>query len=292
MEMTQSIKRDEDPYDIAQQLRNRVEKELGFTVNIGVSSNKLLAKMASDFTKPNKVHTLFPHEIQEKMWPLPVGDLFYVGPSTEKKLRKFDIRTIGQLANMELNLVKQILGHHGSTIWNFANGRDFSEITHHSPVNKGYGNSTTTREDVVDIKGARKVLLYLSESVGGRLRKDNMKVTVVALSIKYHDFTVVSRQMSLTGPTNITAEIFTDAMKLFVQLWDHKTPIRHLGIRTSHAKEDTGFKQMSLFTFNEKGTYDINKDKQEKQQKADQMVDEIRRLHGKDAIKRAIFAEE
>ena len=157
--------------------------ELGFTVNIGISSNKLLAKMASDFEKPDKVHTLYPEEMEEKMWSLPVSDLFFVGRATTKKLLNLGIMTIGELAKTDPVWLKTVLKKQGEIVWNFANGIDFSPVVSVAPPNKGYGNSTTTPSDVVDEETARKVLLALSETVGSRLRKDHVEMGTSVFSM-------------------------------------------------------------------------------------------------------------
>ena len=135
----------------AHQLKEEIRRELGFTVNIGVSDSKLLAKMASEFQKPDQVHTLFTREIERKMWPLPVSDLFWVGPATVRKLGALGIRTIGELAVMDLELLKRHLKKQGEFIWNYANGRDVSPFLRELPQNKGYGNSMTTPSDVTDL---------------------------------------------------------------------------------------------------------------------------------------------
>lgn len=150
-----------DPVAFAHTLKDTIENELHFTVNIGVSSNRLLAKMASDFEKPNKVHTLFPDEIATKFWPLPIENLFFVGKSTAKKLRSLGITTIGELAQSNHDMIVSVFKSHGDTIWNYANGIESTELTHATPANKGYGNSTTIHFDVTDSATAKHVLLSL-----------------------------------------------------------------------------------------------------------------------------------
>ena len=156
----------------AEQMRRRIHEELGFTVNIGISSNKLLAKMAGDFEKPNKVHTLFPEEMAVKFWPLPVRDLFLVGAATERKLKFMGIYTIGDLAKADVKVLKKRLGKHGETIWHFANGRNADAVTPEPAENKGYGNSTTTARDVTSREDAEQVFLSLCETVAMRMRRD------------------------------------------------------------------------------------------------------------------------
>lgn len=163
-----------DPLTIAYQLKNTIYKTLGFTVNIGISTNKLLAKMGSELEKPDKVHTLFEEEIIEKMWPLPVNELFMVGRATNKKLRKYGINTIGQLAKTDIDFLNQIMKSHGRLIWHYANGLDFSPVKKNNRKIKGIGNSTTTPFDVDDIRYASLFILSLTEMVALRLRANNM----------------------------------------------------------------------------------------------------------------------
>ena len=192
----------------AEKMRLRIWEELGFTVNVGISSNKLLAKMAGDFEKPNKVHTLFPEEMEEKMWPLPVRDLFLVGPATEKKLKVYGIYTIGDLAKADVSVLRKRLGKHGETIWHFANGRNADAVTPEPQENKGYGNSVTTPKDVTTADQAHQVLLSLCETVVARMRKDGKCGSCISVHLRTNEFSHASHQTVLTGATNITGEIF------------------------------------------------------------------------------------
>ena len=185
------------PEEAADMIRNRIREELGFTVNIGISENKLLAKMASDFKKPDRVHTLWHYEIEQKMWPLPVADLFFVGRATERKLRALGISTIGQLAKTDIEILRYHLKKHGEVIWQFANGLDVSVVQSAPERNKGYGNSTTIPFDVTDGSVAKLVLLALAETVGTRLRAAGVKAEVIAVGIKNSDFEYASHQRTL-----------------------------------------------------------------------------------------------
>lgn len=281
-----------EPVTAANRLREEIHNNLGFTVNIGVSNNKLLAKMASDFMKPNMVHTLFPDEIKEKMWKLPIGDLFYVGRATKRRLENIGITTIGQLANSDVEMIKSHLKNiHGQTVWNYANGIDFSEIKTIHEDNRGYGNSTTIPYDVDSLESASMVLLSLAETVGMRLRKDNAKISVIAVGIKYNDFSYVSQQVTLKEATNITQEIHANAVKVFAKRWDYCTPIRHLGIHTSKAVLNKEYRQLSLFDVASAQTNNGNLLGYEKLERIDSMVDSIRQTYGIDSIKRARFVE-
>lgn len=266
------------PVIAANAIKDEICQTLGFTVNVGVSSNKLLAKMASDFKKPNLVHTLFPEEIEGKLWPLPVRELFFVGGASEKKLKSLGIRTIGDLARTDVGLLQSVLKKHGQVIWEFANGRDVAVVEPVPVDNKGYGNSTTISFDVADAPTAKMVLLSLAETVARRLRRDEVQVELVAVSIRFHDLSYASHQCVLQAATNITQEIHEAACGLFDQLWDG-TPIRHLGVHTGRVVRGGTGRQMSLF---DEVDY-------EKLEKLDNCVDSIRERFGADAIKRASF---
>lgn len=272
------------PEEAAYQIKERIKNELGFTVNVGISQNKLLAKMASDFQKPDRVHTLYLEEIREKMWPLSVSDLFFVGRATTKKLLSVGIRTIGDLANADVSWLKSLLKKHGEVIWKFANGIDFSPVLASPAANKGYGNSTTIPYDVVSVEAANKVLLALAETLGSRLRADEVQTEVLAVGIRYADiseeniFPFVSHQKKLLSPTNLTAEIYKVACELFLEIWNGN-PIRHLGIHTGKVQDEMSVRQLCLF----------DETDYEKLAGMDKMVDSIRERFGIDVLKRAVF---
>ena len=259
-------------------MKDRIHSELGFTVNVGISSNKLLAKMASDFKKPNLVHTLFPEEVEKKLWKLPVEELFYVGHATKKKLHALGIHTIGELAKTDLDILRAHFKKYGEVIYAFANGVDVSVVSEEVPANKGYGNSTTIAFDVDRAEVAKMVLLSLSETVGRRLRADCVMATVIAVSIVDFEFNHASHQMTLFSATNTTNEIHRAACILFDELWDG-TPIRHLGVHTSKVVSGDSLRQLNLFDMN----------RYEKLSKLDAVVDVVRERFGDDAIMRAIF---
>lgn len=258
-------------------IKDAVYERFGFTVNIGISDKKVLAKMASDFKKPNLVHTLYSTEIEAKLWPLPVSDLFTCGRSSAQTLQKLGIRTIGELARTDLAILESHLKSHGRTLWNFANGRDDSTVETQQAKAKGVGNSTTLPQDVTTGEGAYKVLLELSESVAKRLRAAHSMAESVCTEIKYNNFRSVSHQMLLDSPTASTDTIYRHACLLFDELWDG-TAIRLLGVRTTKLVEEGTPVQLSLF--------DYQAPVSEKQQKLDAALDSIRARYGKDAIKR------
>ena len=235
-----------DPVATAHEIKDKIRDWLGFTVNIGIGDCKLLAKMASDFEKPDKVHTLFSHEIPTKMWPLPVGDLLTVGSSTAEKLEKARIRTIGDLANTDLERVQRLVGVKlGKQIHDYANGIDPSPVQSEREEAKGYSISTTLEEDVVSFDQAHKILLALSDSVTARMRADGARAYCVAVSIRSNDFKTRSHQRKLMEATDISTEVYSLCKQLFRELWDGHTPLRLIGISlTNITREEVS--QMSL----------------------------------------------
>ncbi|MDF2907450.1 MAG: dinB [Herbinix sp.] len=264
------------PVTAAYRIKDRIREELGFSVNVGISSNKILAKMASDFRKPDRVHTLYPEEICTKMWPLPVGELFFVGKSTAKKLNTLGIYTIGELAKTDVEILKAHLKKHGEVIHSYANGIDASVISCEEVKNKGYGNSTTISFDVEEEATAKMILLSLAETVATRLRSDDMMANVVSVSIVDSEFRHSSHQTTLLSPTHRTDEIHKVACNLFDELWEG-SPIRNLGIQTSKVVSDDSARQMNLFSF----------ETDEKREKLDLAIDKIRDRFGTSAIQRA-----
>lgn len=236
-----------DPAAIAHTIKDRIREELGFTVNVGIGDCKILAKMASDFEKPDKVHALFQGEIARKMWPLSVRALFSVGSSTAEKLEKARIRTIGDLANSDLGRIQRVVGvKMGQQIWNYANGIDPSPVLAEPEEAKGYSISTTLEDDVITAEQAKTVLLALTDSVTARMRADGVKAYCVAVSIRSNDFKTRSHQKNLMEPTDISKEVYQISKQLFGELWDGHTPLRLLGIAlTDLTREDTA--QLSLF---------------------------------------------
>ena len=272
------------PLLAAEKMRQRINEELGFTVNIGISSNKLLAKMAGDFEKPNKIHTLFPEEIPQKMWPLPVRDLFLVGSATERKLRQLGIYTIGDLAKTDVRLLQKRLGKHGQTIWHFANGRNADAVTPDPEENKGYGNSTTTAKDVTTTADARQVLLSLCETVAARMRKDGKCGRCVSIHLRTHEFKHFSHQAKLDGATNLTSELFRTACRIFDEAWDRKTPLRQLGVQVTQLTEEP-YQQYDLLSGETPVQF-------ERRLRLDETVDALRDRFGENIIRRAKFAKD
>lgn len=278
LDMTSTIHLFGEPLSVADKIREQIRTELGFTVNVGISSNKLLAKMASDFQKPDRCHTLWEEEVPKKMWPLPVRDLFFVGGSAEKKMHAIGIHTIGDLAHCELQTLKFHLGDkYAAQILRYANGIDEEPVAEREPLNKGYGNSTTLSRDVSDYETACQVILSLCETVGIRLRRDQVLCNCICVELKDWNFRMQSHQMTLDVPTDSTTVIYQNACRLLKEFWDF-TPVRLIGVRTSRISDD-GFTQLSMF----------DTGKNQKLEQMDKAIDAIRGKYGIDSIKRASF---
>ena len=226
-----------NPEDAAKLIQAEIRETLGFTVNIGISNCKVLAKMASDFEKPDKIHTLFPAEIPEKMWPLPVRELFFTGAAAAAKLNSLGIQTIGDLANSDVTFLKSHLKSHGEVLWRYANGMDDSPVREEREQAKGYGNSTTLSRDVTEYEEAARILRELSETVARRLRKDLIYARTIEVEIKDYQFHKRSHQKVLDYSTNTTDDLYQISCLLFKELWDG-TPIRLLGVRCTKLTEE------------------------------------------------------
>ena len=269
-----------DPVATAHELKDKIRTELGFTVNIGISTNKLLAKMASDFEKPDKIHTLFPSEIEKKMWHLPVRTLFFTGRAAAQKLNQLGIYTIGDIAKSNPDFLKAHLNSQGVTLWNYANGRDNSPVKESPDAPKGYGNSTTLSKDLTSLSEAKPVLLELCETVTKRLREDQVYAQVIEVELKDSHFRRKSHQTVLDYSTNTTDDFYQISVKLFKELWDG-TPIRLLGVRGGKLTLDK-IEQIQLFTETAS-----SHEKREKMSKLDAALDSIQKKHGKNSIMRA-----
>ena len=272
------------PVIAADVMRRKVLEELGFTVNVGVSSNKLLAKMAGDFEKPNKIHTLFPEEVPRKMWPLPVRDLFLVGGATERKLRLLGIQTIGDLARADVRLLRQKLGKHGETIWHYANGRNAELVTPEPAEAKGFGNSVTTTKDVTSTEEAHQVLLSLMETAAMRMRREGKYGSCVTVHLRTNEFRHFSHQSKLDCATNITRELYREAARIFDEAWDRKTPLRQLGVQIT-GLSDRPYQQYDFFS-------GMSPQQYERKMKLDETVDALRDKFGENILRRAKFAKD
>lgn len=266
-----------DPVETAYKIKDRIRKELGFTVNVGVSVNKLLAKMGSELEKPDKVHTLWPEEVSEKMWPLSVEELFFVGRATSKKLRDRGINTIGEIAQVDPAWLQHFLKSHGLMIWNYANGIDSSPVRiDRHPIVKSLGNSTTTSFDIEDRQTAHLVLLSLVETVAARLRAAGYLAQLVSISFRTDEFYGYSRQRKIYCAIDSTNLIHRYACSLFDELW-HGELVRQIGVSVGQLCSNKNW-QPSLFD-----------PASEKVRCVDQVVDLVRSKFGSDAICRASF---
>lgn len=264
-----------DPIRAAHELKDRIRDSLGFTVNVGIGPNKLLAKMAGDFEKPDKVHTLFADEIPSKLWPLPIGDLLFVGRKSAEKLRRYGIDTIGGAAAADIGLLRSVLGEKmGDSVKASANGIDNSPVRTEREEPRGFSISTTLEEDVTDAEAAKRILRMLAESVSARMREKGYLAFCTGVTIRSNDFIDRSHQLRSVNPTDSSDEIYRTAAGLFDELWDGETRLRLLGISlTNLTREETA--QLSLFEDRE--TID-------RKRKIDRSIDEIRKKYGSSSI--------
>ncbi len=260
----------------AYEINKRVKNELGFTVNVGVAHNKLLAKMASDFIKPDKVHTLFEEEIPTKMWTLPVSELFMLGKKTLPKLYNMNIKTIGDLAKQDKMLMIKKFGKHGLMMWEYSNGIDNTEVNYLEEKPKGIGNSVTLPQDICSEEEIQRVLLTLAEQVTYRLRRYNMYANVVNVQLRTKEFKDFSHQKRLMNPASNTKEIYGLAKELLNEMYKKGIFIRLVGLRVDNL---VGKDEMQLSLF--------NNEEEEKQEKLDKVVDELKNKYGYSSITRA-----
>lgn len=258
----------------AYEINAKVKEKFGFTVNIGVSSNKLLAKMASDFEKPNKIHTLFNNEIKTKMWNLPISDLFMLGKKTVPKLRNMGIKTIGDLANYDKNKIMKSFGKHGEMMWEYSNGIDNSEVNNKFELPKGIGNSVTLPIDISSTEKLEEVLLELTEQVTYRLRKYDLLANVVNVQLRTKEFNDFSHQKRLIASSSNTKQIYNVAKQLLNEMHKNGEFIRLVGLRVDSLSSKKEI-QLSIF------------DKDEKQENLDKVLDSIKNKYGYKSITRA-----
>lgn len=259
--------------DIAKEINSRVEKELGFTVNVGVSTNKLLAKMASDFEKPNKVHTLYEYEIEDKMWLLPVSELFMIGRKTVPKLHNLRIKTIGDLAKTNKDILIKRFGKHGLLMWNYANGIDDEEVNSKIEAPKSIGNSVTLPKDISGLEDIYKIVIALCEQVSYRLRKHNLIANTISVQLRTKDFKDYSHQRPLNYSTASTKELLKIAKEILTEMYKDE-PIRLVGVRADNL-ENKDEVQLSFFQ------------NDNKQEKIDKVLDNLKNQYGYGIVTRA-----
>ena len=258
------------------EINRRVREELGFTVNVGVANNKLLAKMASDFTKPDRVHTLWKEEIPEKMWTLPVSELFMLGKKTVPKLYNMQIKTIGDLAKTNKTKLEKKFGKHGILMWEYANGIDTSEVKYLPEKPKCIGNSVTLPKNISDIDKLEEIVLTISEQVAYRLRKEKLFASTVNVQLRTKNFEDTSHQKKLPEATDTTKQIYMTAKELLHEMYHKGQEIRLVGVRVDNLT-DKKDEQISLF----------NTNKNEKQEKLDKVIDQLKNKYGYNAVTRA-----
>ncbi len=271
-----------DGEKIAKEISNRMKKELGITVSIGISYNKIFAKLGSDYKKPDAITTMYENEFQTKAWDLPVSDLLYVGRSTHQKLARFGIKSIGDLARTDEKMLNLQLGKMGSILWAFANGYDDSPVkieNTHAPI-KSVGNSTTTPRDLLTDEDVKIVLYMLSESVASRLRKNGFRCRVVEISVRDNELYSFTRQHKIMNATNITGEIAEEAYRIFKENYIWHKPIRSIGVRGADLVTDDYWEQIDLF---------CSMEKREKLMKMDGAMDDLRRRFGYFCVQRGIM---
>ncbi len=259
--------------EIGKEINARVKKELGFTVNVGVAHNKLLAKMASDFKKPDRVHTLFEDEIESKMWILPISELFMLGKKTAPKLNSMGINTIGDLARYDRYEIIKKFGKYGSLIWEYANGIDNSEVKYIRELPKSIGHSITLPEDITRIDKLEPILLTLTEHVAFKMRKYNLLTNTINVQLRNNQFKNFSHQKKLLYSTSSTKEIYKTAKEILSEMYKKRMPIRLIGIKVDNLinKEN---EQISFFSNNNV----------QDSEKLDKTLDEIKNKFGFNSI--------
>jgi len=297
LDVTDSATLKGDGFHIAQEISSRMKKELGITVSVGVSFNKIFAKLGSDYKKPDAITTMYEDEFQRKAWCLPVSDLLYVGNATNKKLYSMGIRTIGDLAKSDETLLVRKLGKMGSILWAFANGYDESpvKLENTSAPIKSVGNSTTTPRDMETDEDVKIVLYILAESVAARLRENGFRCRTVEISVRDKELFHFSKQVKLQNASNITKEIAEAGYRLYKDNYrlpaDDKElkssrpeffqkPLRSIGIRGADLVTDYFWEQLDMF---------MDPQAREKQMKMDETVDIIRKRFGFYSVQRGLM---
>lgn len=269
------------PVEAARKIMGDINKGLGLWCSIGISENKLLAKIASEIKKPMGITELWVKDIKQKLWPLKVTDMYGVGKQTGEKLNNLGILTIGDLAEYDPAALARALGKMGAELQNYANGRDDSPVAPHtSGEMKSIGRSTTLSEDVTNVEAVRNLFLEMCEEVGFDARRHDKKAGTVQITIKYSDFQSITRQVGIE-PTYLTKEIFETGFALLRKNWNSLRPVRLIGISISSFEKGNRSRQLSLF----EEEIDINSEKEEKLEKT---LDDIRNRHGLSSVTRAV----
>lgn len=264
--------------EIADTLRDTIRRELGLTLSVGVSYNKIFAKMGSDYNKPDGTTVISRDNYREILWPMNVRKMFFVGSATADKLSRTGIRTIGDLARSDPELLKSLLGKQGTQLYEYANGLDTSPVSLYTEREtiKSVGNGTTFRRNLLGMDDIKIAVTALSDTVASRLRKYQMKCFGVKVDIKNPDFKVISRQKQMDTPTNLSSEIFRLAIEIIHSTWRIQDPIRMLTITAINLCDENQSQQLSLF--------DITQGSREKGEKVERTIDTIRAKFGDNAI--------
>ena len=284
LDMTDAVSDYKEAEEVALEIRERVKKEYKLTCSVGISFNKVFAKLGSDYKKPDATTVFSDTDWQEKIWPMPVADLLFVGKHTTEKLSKINVKTIGDLAKTDCDYINRYLGKSGVMLWEYANGLDDAPVAEsgYKRIPKSVGNSTTTAEDMTSDRQIERTLHMLSESVAERLRKHNLKGTVVQITVRDRDLSIYEKQKIIFKPTDDAKIIFEVARELFKESYDWNKGVRSIGVRcTKLVRADRG-EQLSLFT-------EIQKD--ERDDRLNRAIDDINRRYGSNVIKSAAEAE-
>ena len=285
LDVTESCSIKGDGMTVANQISSRIKKELGITVSIGVSWNKIFAKLGSDYKKPDAITEISRENYKEIVWPLKAEELLYVGRATKRKLNQYGIRTIGELATADRKFLHRTLGKMGVVLSVFANGDDQTPVSYedeHAPI-KSIGNSTTTPRDLENETDVSIIIYLLAESVSARLRENHFVGDVIEISVRDNELHSFTRQRKVSMPTNITSEIGSYAMQIFKDNYNWNKPIRSIGVRVADLMTDTVPVQLDLFN---------NQERRERQHKMDLAVDEIRRRFGYYSIQRGMMYQD
>lgn len=285
LDITESCSIKGDGMTVANQISRRIKKELGITVSIGVSWNKIFAKLGSDYKKPDAITEINKENFKEIVWPLKAEELLYVGRATKRKLNQYGIRTIGELATADRSFLYRTLGKMGVVLSVFANGDDQTPVSHedeHAPI-KSIGNSTTTPRDLENETDVSIIIYLLAESVSARLRENHFVGDVIEISVRDNELHSFTRQRKVAMPTNITSEIGSYAMEIFKENYNWNKPIRSIGVRVADLMTDMVPVQLDLFN---------NQERRDRQHKLDLTVDEIRRRFGYYSIQRGMMYQD
>ena len=269
----------------AQEIRKRIREELGITVSIGVSYNKIFAKLGSDYQKPDAVTLITKENYRQIAWPLPASDLLYVGPATKRKLNGFGVHTIGELAQTPVEILRSKFGKIGDILWCFSNGLDRSPVAdfQNQPIVKSIGNSTTAPRDLESGEDVKMILYVLADSVARRLREQGLKGRTIHISVRDNSLFSFTRQKTLLSYTNLTGEIAREALSLFREHYRWKRPVRSIGISVSDLEAGTICSQTGLF---------CDEVKREKMERLDNAVDRLKARFGTFAIQPAVLLKD